>query len=512
MNKRQRIEEAVLAMIEQNIIPPGARVPSIRKMSDIYKVSVAPVIEAYRNLEMRGILESRPKSGFIVVPGSETQKPLKFPEIPNPKQQLFSGGNDLKLEHYYSHECAELDILYPYGTESPVPALCAADQVLRFLARASRDCQSAGSLMYSGCDDTLLVNELAKWMMLGQCIVSTEEILVTTSPHASLLLALTACTRGRDAVAIASPGPQDHYLAVGLKHLCPVPIPSSPAQGLDVEYLRQAIRTNPSLKCVVCSPNWSSPTGALMPQKSREALAQLCLAHDITIIEDDRCSALGHTGQRPAPLKNLIPDHVIYLAQIPIPGFALNWVCGGKHHGAIRDGRNTMLLTLPCYLQRGLGEFMASGLLRTCLKQARLQCKSAVAAARRAIAQSFPEGTQSTAPSGGCDLWVSLPNGCSAEDLFRAARVHKISFSPGQLYSATGENLNCFRLNCSILANSPKSTDGLLKLGQLARELAAVRSCGPTHIHATAKPQTLFSPRPAGSPYRPSGYTSLSHS
>src|ERR1700686_4135458 len=53
-------------LIEHGTLRPGERVPSVRRCSEQQNVSVATVMQAYRLLENRGIIEGRPQSGYYV--------------------------------------------------------------------------------------------------------------------------------------------------------------------------------------------------------------------------------------------------------------------------------------------------------------------------------------------------------------------------------------------------------------------------------------------------------------
>src|SRR5215468_12378041 len=53
-------------LIEHGTLRPGERVPSVRKCSEQQNVSIATVMQAYRLLENRGIIEARPQSGYYV--------------------------------------------------------------------------------------------------------------------------------------------------------------------------------------------------------------------------------------------------------------------------------------------------------------------------------------------------------------------------------------------------------------------------------------------------------------
>src|SRR2546426_6644169 len=53
-------------LIEHGTLRPGARVPSVRKLSEQEEVSIATVMQAYRVLESKGLIEARPQSGYYV--------------------------------------------------------------------------------------------------------------------------------------------------------------------------------------------------------------------------------------------------------------------------------------------------------------------------------------------------------------------------------------------------------------------------------------------------------------
>src|SRR5207302_9239905 len=53
-------------LIEHGTLRPGERIPSVRELSEQEEVSIATVMQAYRVLESRGLIEARPQSGYYV--------------------------------------------------------------------------------------------------------------------------------------------------------------------------------------------------------------------------------------------------------------------------------------------------------------------------------------------------------------------------------------------------------------------------------------------------------------
>lgn len=53
-------------MIAEEILRIGDKLPSVRLLSEEYGISMGTAFQAYYHLEGRGLIESRPKSGYYV--------------------------------------------------------------------------------------------------------------------------------------------------------------------------------------------------------------------------------------------------------------------------------------------------------------------------------------------------------------------------------------------------------------------------------------------------------------
>src|SRR3989449_3692564 len=78
---RLRLYERVSGKLEEAMrvgaLRPGDRLPSVRRLSERERVSISTVLQAYLQLEARGLIEARPQSGHYV----RWQRPLP-PEPP----------------------------------------------------------------------------------------------------------------------------------------------------------------------------------------------------------------------------------------------------------------------------------------------------------------------------------------------------------------------------------------------------------------------------------------------
>src|SRR5262245_39910628 len=62
----EQLAEHMTVMIERGALRPGDRLPSVRELSRQQRVSVSTVIESFRLLGNRGLVEGRPQSGHYV--------------------------------------------------------------------------------------------------------------------------------------------------------------------------------------------------------------------------------------------------------------------------------------------------------------------------------------------------------------------------------------------------------------------------------------------------------------
>jgi len=71
----------ISVLIDAGTLLPGDRVPSVRRLSRQKRVSISTVLQAYRLLENRGVIEARPQSGYYVRRHTRT---IAEPALTNP--------------------------------------------------------------------------------------------------------------------------------------------------------------------------------------------------------------------------------------------------------------------------------------------------------------------------------------------------------------------------------------------------------------------------------------------
>ena len=120
-----------------------------------------------------------------------------------------------------------------------------------------------------------------------------------------------------------------------------------------------------------------------------------------------------------------------------------------------------------------------------------------------AVLRHFPAETRLTTPRGGHVLWVQLPPGADAMNLYHAAARQGIRLAPGPMFSPSGGYQDFIRLNTGFPWTAATEQQ-VAALGRLAAPAAAERA-GPASRRADGP---LPAPRPADRPHRAPGTAS----
>src|SRR3954465_9418100 len=76
-----QVADGLEKMIAEEVLRIGDKLPSVRVLSEEYGISMGTAFQAYYHLEGRGLIESRPKSGYYVRFNHH-----RFPQLPDPIQ------------------------------------------------------------------------------------------------------------------------------------------------------------------------------------------------------------------------------------------------------------------------------------------------------------------------------------------------------------------------------------------------------------------------------------------
>jgi DNA-binding transcriptional MocR family regulator len=474
MRKRERVIEHIYRSIQVGVLAQGDYLPSVRALAKQLGLSTSPVYEAYARLEERGIVESVERVGhrvidISIIPPSQGYDvpPAAFDEL------LFN----------YSYLSNRFGDIVPLGSIVPSGEYFPNAELAACLSRSARKFQNefntygfAYNKLRSYCHiENVTVRYIFRVHGLS---VSGDEICQTNGASEASLFALRALTKPGDLVAVESPGVLSDYINIRRLHLQPLEIRTTFPDGLDLDELEGRLRIGARPRCLLVTPNFQNPTGALMPERARERLLALSRQYRFVLIENDTLGALRF-GERLPSLKEQDPDEVIYVSGCSktfAPGYRVGWAAGGSHSFNIRALH--MLESMEDSLAGHLAvmEYIRTGRYVSVIRNLReiyLENKELMTDRIRA---RFPAGTEISAPQGGQYLWITLPGGVSAEKIYYAAREQNILLAPGNLFSERLRHDANLRF-CFAMPITEQVTDALDLVGNIAK--AELRSTQP---------------------------------
>lgn len=451
----------------------GDRLPSLRGLTQLHKVSLSTALQVCRSLEDEGYVEARERSGYYVrrargVRPGQLEDQLS-PQPLDPAQYV---GIHTQVSSFVARG-RQSAVEVNFSTARAAPQHYPVEALRKAMGKALRDkpllLGAAGP--QNGAREFREV--VAKRALAGGLSLTADEVLVTHGCIEALNLALRAVTQPGDVVAVESPtfyGLLQVLESLGLQAL---EIPTSSQTGISLEALAFALDNHAGIKAVVVVPHLHNPTGAVMPDSHKEALVKLCAGRNLPLVEDDTYTELMEADSPPRTLKswdrtgNVI--HCVSLHKMLAPGLRLGWMSAGRWHARVEMLKYSQSRNNEALAQLGAAAFMASPAYDRHLKRLRTLLAAQRQRMAEALADYFPAGTRTTLPVGGLHLWVEVP-GVSSADLFDAALAERILVSPGTLFSNTGRFDSFLRLGCGW-PHTPEIDAALKTLGRIAARL-----------------------------------------
>ncbi|HEY8074441.1 MAG TPA: PLP-dependent aminotransferase family protein [Labilithrix sp.] len=468
----ERIADELGAQVARGVLRPGDRLPSVRRLSEERGVSVATILAAYVLLEGRGVVEARPKSGHFVRArrGPDPPVPTIARRAASPSRVSFAAGADDLIRAMNDRG------LVPLGTAYVAPELLPMRKLNAILAHVAKEGGGPGA-GYDELRGTLsLRRQLARRAVTWGSFLEEDDFVTTVGATEALFLALRAVTKPGDVIAVESPAYFGLLRLVEAHGLRAIEIPCSPKTGIDLDALEDVLDDGP-VRCVLASPNFTNPLGALMPDDRKERLVRMLARREIPFVEDDVYGDLAYDGTRPRPAKAFDRDGLVLLcgsvSKTLAPGYRVGWVAPGRFHDEVLRLKFAHTVASPTPTQMAVAEFLAEGGYDRHVRRLRRALAAQADLYREAIAQRFPEGTRVSRPLGGFVLWVELPDRerMDAVELLRRALERGIAIAPGPIFSARQRFRHFVRVSTAH-PWSPRIEQAIATLGDLARDLS----------------------------------------
>lgn len=424
--------------IEQRLLGPGSKLPSVRDCARRHGVSPSTVVGAYDLLQARGLVQARPQRGFFV---REAVTPARA--------------------------------LPPLGA-GPLPAPVDATALIRsmFQAQSGRPSPGMGTLPEAWLDAPLLQRVLRRicqqpeaWLRYGDPagsprlrqalaqrladlgVAATPGHIVTTvgATHALDIVSRTLLQPG-DAVLVDEPGWAVEYARLtrmGMR-LLPVPRGQGADGGPDLAVMEALLREHrPRLYVTVSVLH--NPTGVSLTPAQAHRLLRLAEQYDLQIVEDDTYAWLAPPhATRLAQLDGLRRTvYVSGFSKVLTPQWRVGFLAAAPALAErFIDTKLLSSLSTPGPLEDGIALCLEQGLMR---RHAERVVALLDAARGRAVRLAQGAGCRFATPPAGLFGWVDVRH--DTEALAQLLLDEGWLIAPGRLFHAQPRPTTLMRIN-----------------------------------------------------------------
>jgi 2-aminoadipate transaminase len=301
--------------------------------------------------------------------------------------------------------------------------------------------------------------------------VPADDILITNGSQQGLELVAKIVIDPGDQVILESPSYIGGIQAFSLFQPQFVTTPLR-ADGPDTAVLAQHA-AHPQAKLFYALPNFQNPTGITYSASKREDVAAILKDHALFFIEDDPYRELRFMGEDLPPITVYGRDRAFLLgsfSKIVAPGFRMGWVVAqpelmdkliiAKQASDLHSNYVSQLIIAQYLQDNDLDAHIAT------IREAYGRQRALMVAM---IEELFPADVHYTLPEGGMFLWLTLPEGMSAMQLFETAVKRNVVFVPGDPFHVDGTGRNTLRLNFSN-CDATEIETGMTRLAEVLRD------------------------------------------
>lgn len=406
------LADGLRLLIADGRIPVGTRLPSERELTGALGVSRTTVTRAYAVLKDAGYLEARHGSGSTA-------------RLP----RAASTADAMLVAEAGADDVVDLTCAAPLA---PAGVTAAYEHAVAELPRHLTD------IGYYPTGLPELRRAIADRYAARGLPTEPDQVIVTTGALSALAIVIGAVLRTGDRVLTESPSYPNALVALrraGARlHGADIDQAGWAAASLDdaVRQLRPQV--------AYLMPDWHNPTGLLMSDDERAALARrLRAARTVTIVDETTAELAIDADTTTAPL-----PFAAHHPQAITLGSASKTYWGGLRIGWLRapqsrvaellHSRLTLELGSPVVDQVALAHLMADH--DAVLAARREQLTTSRAALVAALAEHLPSW-RFRVPAGGLSLWCELPRPASTV-LVKAAADHGVRLAPGPLFAPEG--------------------------------------------------------------------------
>jgi GntR family transcriptional regulator/MocR family aminotransferase len=471
-----QLRDMLVHAVMEGFLAPGAALPASRVLAQTLSLSRTTVTLALQALADRGLLVSRPRSGYFVADA--------FQAMVSGAGQAAGQEAPVGLanwrERLVLQPSAQRNIVKPSDwQQQPYPFIYGQFDASLFPFRDWRAC-ALESLQARAVrrwapdhidrDDDALVDQIHRRLLPARGIwADRDEILVTNGAQQATFLLSMLLVGPTTHVGIEDPGYPDARNTFALRTARVQALPVD-ADGL---VLGRAVS-----RCdyVYVTPSHQCPTTVTMPLERRQELLAMAGRDDFVLIEDDHESELNFSGQPTPALKSLdTAQRVIYVGSLSktlAHGLRLGYlVAPAELVRELRALRRLVMRHVATNNQQVAANFIAHGHHEAYVRRLNLAYRERSRALHEALRAHAPALAPVVA-RGGSAVWVSGPQALDGRALAASLYRQGVIVEPGDVFYQTRRQA-CHQMRIGYSSIALDRIDAGIRL--LGREMA--RAC-----------------------------------
>ncbi len=379
-------------------VKPGTRLLPQRDMAERLGISVGTVSKAYAEAEQRGLISGEVGRGTFVL---RRKVPVRHDGR--------STSTNINLALNVPPSTGEGELIA--ATLAEIVADGDMDGLLGYLPhQGRRDHREA----------------IASWLAVHGMAADPDRLFLTHGAQHALSIAI-GMVAAPGAPVLTETLTYSGMLALSAQSGYRLHGVAMDSEGLQPEALDRAFRET-GARVLYCMPTFQTPTGALMPQERRLAIADILRQHDAYLLEDDAYNFLLPTPMR--PLSALVPERAFYavsLAKCLAPGLRIGAMIAPDsfRDRCINALRATGWMAVPTMAETVTRLIQNGGLSR------QVMLKREKAAQRDEVVRRVLKGWLPVRQAPPCfHVWLPLPMGRTLNALIAQAAQAGITLAP----------------------------------------------------------------------------------
>ncbi|GKU76213.1 PLP-dependent aminotransferase family protein [Paenibacillus sp. L3-i20] len=456
----RQVYDYMLNRIDRGEWTVHTKLPSIRLLAEEINVHRLTVFKAYRSLTEDGKIYVKDKSGYFVSEEGFCSREIQEGNncTNNAVPTTLSEIHRIPAKYQFSQALIDPNLL---------PNIYLSDYVKKVFDLYPK---VMGTYANIQGDDELRESLCQHYRENHRLQLSSDELLITTGAQQAISMIAQVMLGPMDTVLIERPTYSKaieifrrqgaRLIAVSIKQV-----------GYDLAELETVMRTYKP-RMFYMNPTHHNPTGYTVPAWQRKLLVELAEKYRCLLVEDDPFRDIYFNNPPPPPLFAYDTEGwVIYInsfSKYIAPGLRICAIaCRNPLMEQLIKAKSLADNGTPLLNQKIFLHYYTSQRLQQHLGKLRIALQVHKEIMEEELTQA---GWEWSAPEGGLNLWVKLPEDMSAETLFRASREQSISFVPGEICDPLGEQKSWIRLSYSF-ANEILLREGMQRLTALSRTL-----------------------------------------